>query len=455
MEEIDEQLSSTNYESDRLTVDHTDSDRPIDTTDHALGDHGAEALDYSGLFHEQLEYVNREAAEALFGKTDLTDLPEHERLEFIQDYVSVHQDVTGDASHEDRYAASEALAHQMITPYRDIYEAREGVLIFEGFNSDEITVDNLREQGVNFNTHDVIVIPDQDGQPPYQLTDQGQVVDPTGSSPRAPGINTADEYEINGLTLDQCEETIVDILVDTNQNLDAAAQRIDEILVHAAHLAKTYHQDDHDPNTDLADTTGSEIRDETLRDLTGSLGTAHDLMTVTSITRDIYDQVREQLEQAADRVSDITSSVTDVLHVIRNEQAYEAVQDDERFAVFTDQLVGDLPYLVGINSDLDLDADDVHPVDLPDEFLSERDVDQFILNADRFLTDRQATDDDTIRSIAVATHILNEMRATTEAYSASAAEWHHPDEVGLSEEDLEALHDQATQIVHVADRMIQ
>ena len=453
MEELDDQLSSTNYESDRLTVDHNDSDRAIDATEYDLGDHGAEALDYSGLFQEQLEHVNGEAAEALFGKTDLTDLPENERLEFIHDYVSVHQDVTGDASHEERYAASEALSHQMIAPYRDIYEAREGALIFEGFNDDEITVDNLREQGINFNTHDVIVIPDNDGEPPYQLTDQGQVVDPTGSSPRAPGINTADEYEINGLTLDQCEETIVDILVDTNHNLDDAAQRIDEILVHAAHLAKTYRQGDHDTNTDLADTSDNEIRDETLRDLTGSVGTAHDLMSVTSITRDIYDQVREQLDQASERFSDITSRVTDVLHVIRNEQAYEVVQDEERFAVFTDQLVGDLPYLVGINSDLDSYADDPHSIDLPDEFLSDKDVDQFIINADRFLTDHQASDDDTARSIAVATHILDQMRATTDACNAAAEEWHQPDDVDMNEHDLQELHDQARQIVHVTDRM--
>ena len=390
-----------NYQQDEATSDRTE-----------FNDHGASLPDYAVRFEERLEVLNTEAAEALYGKVDITDFPQEQRLEFQLAYITAFNDSTEDAADDDRFQAADSLAHQMINPYRELIEKDEATAVLEFLGDQEITVDSIEDRGVDFTTHDVIVIPRDPSQgDAYQLTSEGRV--PLASpAPFHPVIiDPADSHEIEALTLDGCEATIRDLLLDSERNPEKTAHEIDEVLIQAAVFTRQHEPEtppeanndgDNAQDTNLVnDQAYSSDRNQVRERLEQETEFLADAASANYITASVYGPLHDRIRELADdETRDTLLKLTDDLHHIRLDQAMDTTgdqsilnTDQDRFDGLTDLMIGDVAALIaaaengtGLGTTLPDGFD--HSVEPPERLGNPTEIDDFLQDISREIRGR-------------------------------------------------------------------
>ena len=447
--------------SNRWDDDYEDDDLP--QIREPVGDEGADPPSYEVRFEEHLESLNEDAHNVLYKGLDITEYPVDQRLEYEHAYINAFNDATRDASEDERLEAAQDLAHRMISPYQEILDNHEAEVVMEFMSTDDITIENLQERGVDFTTHDVIVIPRAGEGEAYQLTADGPKPIEKPEAFRPVYVDPADEFSVDALTLESIEGTIRDILMHSADDVESSAHQIDETLVQAAAFVRQYRtdvdQDEDATQPDEAPADSDENRgfiDDLLEDKTALV---FNVLTAVSLGADVYPWVSEMLGELSDNESvDALLNYVSTLHQIRTEQMINAGNNELLQEQVAGYMVGDAQGLVhaaenhtGLAAVLPEDFSSV--IDLPERMETPEQLSGFISSVDDHLEGGllRAGDDpmENERQLSILHYHLDNMRAARDQMQEATND-------GLYQSDPQTLQDinqHAEMAKHVLDRM--
>ena len=427
-----------------------------------------EALNFDLAFQRDLEALNGEAAEALYGQVDITEYPEHQRLEYQQAYVTAFLDATQDQDSDDVAQAADQLAERLITPYRHLLAREETATVIEHLSNREFDDETMESLGLHPDTHDIIIIPkDPNSGDAFQWTSEGKV--PIGNPPRFQPIyiDPTDEYEQSERVLDHCQDIIKNLLRQAGSErhndtiIDDTAAAMDSVLLEAAAYVKPQdtagtgaedggtHQHDHlaTDNTEARLELEDRIRQDSY------------VMAATAMTQDVYTYLRDQLRELADdETKDRLVDLADNLHAIRLQQLADASQDSERFGEIAEMVSADADALLSAAENTDglaaqLPDDHQSALDIPEDLASSEGLTDLVHQVEAWIgekTDYSAAD--TQRNIEILHHHLNFMRAARDQIEALGGDHEEVTDDRHVRDINEDMQARAQILAHVMDR---